>query len=82
MNLSSLHRQSKVGDTITISPGIFNENLVIDKSLTLKGAGSTESGTVVDGTKSGSVLTIGKIDPNIDVYLKDMLIRNGIGTLD
>ena len=70
------------GDTITISPGVFNENLVIDKSLTLKGAGSTESGTIVDGKKSGSVLTIGKVDPNIDVYLKDMLIRNGFGTLD
>ena len=26
------------GDTIAIDPGIFNENLVIDKSLTLKGA--------------------------------------------
>ena len=59
------------GDTIEISPGIFNENLVIDKSLTLKGAGSTESGTVVkglgtdngdnyyDGLGDGSVFNIG-----------------------
>jgi hypothetical protein len=70
------------GDTITISPGIFNENLVIDKSLNLKGAGSTESGTVVDGMGKGSVFTIGKVDPNIDVKLYDMLIRNGIGPSD
>ncbi len=67
------------GDTITISPGIFNENLVIDKSLTLKGAGSTESGTIVDGMGKGSVITIG-LDyyPNIEVSLKDMIIRNGL----
>ena len=70
------------GDTITISPGIFNENLVIDKSLTLKGSGNTESGTVVKGLGTDSVFTIGKVDPNIDVKLCDMLIRNGKGTLD
>jgi hypothetical protein len=74
------------GDTITILAGIFNENLVIDKSLTLKGAGNTESGTVVKGLGTDSVFTIGKVDPNIDVKLCDMLIRNGIrngvGTLD
>ena len=79
--IQSYINKAKSGDTITILPGIFNENLVIDKSLTLKGASSTESGTVVDGTRSGSVLTIGKIDPNIDVYLKDMLIRNGLSTI-
>ena len=34
------------------------------------------------GWIAGSVLTIGKLDLDIQVYLKDMLIRNGIGTLD
>jgi len=68
------------GDTITISPGIFNENLRIDKSITLKGAGSSESGTIVDGKGSGSVIAIGKVDPNINVNLYNMLIRNGLSS--
>ena len=69
------------GDTITIKTGIFNENLVIDKSLTLIGAGSSESGTVVDGNNFGTVFSIGGLDPNIDVILKNMLIRGGLSAL-
>jgi hypothetical protein len=67
------------GDTITIAPGIFNENLVIDRSLTLIGAASSESGTVVDGNGLGSVI---RIAPDLNVFLSNMLIRNGMGTLD
>jgi hypothetical protein len=70
--------KAKSGDIITISPGIFNENLVIDKSITLQGASSSDSGTIVDGNNLGAVFSIGKLDPNIDVILKNMLIRDGL----
>ena len=70
--------RAKPDSTVTIGPGTFYENLAIDKSLTIAGSGSTESGTVVDGSMDwGSVISI---DPNINVNLYNMLIRNGLSS--
>jgi len=60
------------GDTIIIAAGTYKENVHINKSLTIIGAG--EDKTVVDGNHASSVFTIG---PNIDVTLSGMTIRNG-----
>lgn len=66
------------GDTITVAAGTYKENVHIDKSLTIKGAGA--GSTIVDGNKAGSVFTIGKNNPDVDVALSDMTITNGIGS--
>ena len=65
------------GDTITIAAGTYKENVHINKSLTIIGTGGDK--TIVDGNRTGRVFTIGKGDPNIDVTLYGMLIRNGTG---
>jgi hypothetical protein len=69
--------QSKIdaadaGDTICVTAGAYKENIHIDKSLTIIGAGAEK--TVVDGNRTGSVF---KIDPNIDVTLSGVTIQNG-----
>lgn len=73
---------SQSGDTINVAGGTYYENVQIDKSLSIKGdvgsGPSTE--TVVDGQKSGSVFTIGKDDPNVEVSLRGIIILNGSGT--
>jgi predicted outer membrane repeat protein len=63
------------GDTINIAAWTFKENVRIDKSLTLIGAGA--SSTIVYGNKADSVFTIGSTNPNIDVTLSGLKIQNG-----
>ena len=63
------------GDTINVATGTYKENVKIDKSLTVKGAGSTK--TIVDGNKAGSVFTVGKNNFNAVVTLSGMKIQNG-----
>ena len=66
------------GRVIRVAPGIYNENVLIDKSLIVKGAGADK--TIVDGKQAGSVFTIGKNSPNVDVTLSGMTITGGTGT--
>lgn len=49
---------SDPGAAISVTAGTFNENVVINKYLTLTGAGSTPSGTVISGAASGVGLSI------------------------
>lgn len=65
------------GDTINVATGTYKENVQIDKSLTVNGAGSTK--TIVDGNKAGSVFTTGYNNPNVDVTLSGMTIQGGSG---
>jgi hypothetical protein len=67
------------GGTVNIAAGTYKENVKIDKSLTVNGAGATQ--TIVDGNKAGSVFTVGKNNPNIDVTLANMAITGGSGSL-
>ncbi|MCB0203786.1 MAG: hypothetical protein KDH89_03060 [Anaerolineae bacterium] len=46
------------GNMVNVSAGTFNENVVVNKYLTMQGAGSTASDTVVNGAGSGAGLSI------------------------
>jgi len=65
------------GDIINVKPGIYNENVVVYKSVTIDGAGVDK--TIVNGDTNGdtvgdgSVFTIG----DATVTLSDMTITNG-----
>ena len=63
-------------DTIYVASGTYKENVKIDKSLTIGGAG--ESWTKVDGRQAGSVFEIGSTNHGIKVTLSDIKIQNGL----
>jgi hypothetical protein len=67
------------GDTIYIGAGTYIENIIIDKNLTLQGAGAPH--TIIDGGASGIVLTI---DDNaaVTVAIIDLTITNGALGID
>jgi hypothetical protein len=65
------------GDTINVASGTYKENVKIDKSLTVKGAGSTK--TIFDGNRAGSVFDIGYNNPKVSVTLSDMTVQGGSG---
>jgi len=64
------------GATIYLLAKIYAENVMVDKSLGIKGtcAGST----IVDGDQKDSVFMIGANKPNVDVILSGMTIRDGL----
>jgi len=66
------------GDTIILTAGTYQENLLIEKPFTIKGAG--EGKTIIDGCQVGSVIIVGKNRSNIDVTLSGMTIMGGTGT--
>jgi len=65
------------GDIICIAEGTYIENIHIDKSLTIKGAG--EGKTIVDGNHVGPVFTVGKNNPEANVMFFGMTMNNGSG---
>jgi hypothetical protein len=64
------------GDAINLAAGTYKENVKIDKSVTIRGAGATS--TIVDGSNAGTVFDIGKNNANVDVTLSGMTIQNGL----
>jgi predicted outer membrane repeat protein len=62
------------GDTIQIAPATYQENLSIPRNLTLNGAKA--STTIVDGTSTSNVFTVGT---GIDLRLSNLTIKNGVG---
>ncbi len=73
---------TQAGHTLNIAAGTFNENVFVDKSLTLRGAGDgsdSATNTILDGT---SLTGIGiRLNNNVtDVTIEDMRIVNYSGT--
>src|SRR5271167_1052502 len=62
------------GDTIQIAAATYQENLSIPFNLTLKGAKAAT--TIVDGTNSANVFTVGA---GISLTLSNLTIKNGVG---
>jgi hypothetical protein len=63
------------GDTIDIGAGTYAEHLDIEKSLTLLGAGMAS--TIIDGSNSGTVVTIGLSNTAALVMLSGVTIQHG-----
>ncbi len=63
------------GGTVKVLKGNYNENVKIDKSLTVQGAG--EDKTIVNGQLSGPVFTTGLYNPSAVISLKGMTFENG-----
>lgn len=68
--------RAKDGDTINVFPGTYMENIHIDKSLVINGAGKDK--TIVDGRKAGPVFRIGDTNPSANVYIYGINIQNGL----
>ena len=64
------------GDSITIAPAVYGENLTINFSLRL--IGSNARTTIIDGAKSRRVISI--LSTSAAVTLSNLTIRNGIAT--
>jgi hypothetical protein len=60
---------AREGDTVLIAPGTYVENILVQKSITLAGAGGGE--TILDAGRNKSPLTIIKAD---NVIVRDMSI--------
>ena len=76
--IQSAVNAAKSGDWINVAEGTYKENIGVDKSLTINGAGLSRS--IVDGNKIGSVFKIGLTNSNIDVTLSGLGITGGSGT--
>ncbi len=68
------------GDTITVGPGTYTENITINgKSVTLQSSAGPDS-TVLDGNGSGSVITIAGSESNNSI-IRGFTIKNGRGSI-
>lgn len=64
------------GDTILVAAGTYNENVVINKDLTLRGATGTASDVIIDGS-GGNTIWIDS--PATDVVIEHLRAINGSG---
>lgn len=67
--------QAKNGDILIISPGLYKENIVINKEITIKG----ENGAIIDGGAKGNVVKV----TASNIVLDSLTIENsGFGQED
>jgi parallel beta-helix repeat protein len=65
------------GDTLSVFSGVYNENVVITKDLTL--IGESKDTTFIDGGGNGHTVNVGVVENEIDVSLSGFTIRNAGG---
>src|SRR5262249_24195065 len=71
--------QSGPGHTVQVAAGTYPEHVVVDRSITLAGAGV--SSTVIDGSGTGTVITIGASSASLTVSISRLTIQNGRGLI-
>jgi len=69
------HDSAAMGDSLLVSPGQYDENLIFGKSLTLVSSDGPEA-TVIDGMGVGRVLTI-MPGPGSGLLVAGFTLRNG-----
>jgi filamentous hemagglutinin family protein len=62
----------RVGGNINLAAGTFTESVIINKSLTLAGAGAAN--TIISGNNTARVL---QINPGVTATLQDLTVANG-----
>lgn len=63
-------------DRVIVATGVYAEHLILDKSLTITGAGA--DATILDGVRTGTVISItNTITSTTAVTITGMTIRNG-----
>lgn len=72
------HDQAVGGDIIQIAAGIYVENVVIGKDITLEGIDAAT--TIVDGNQTDRAIKIG-YSPAVSVTIHGLTLRNGQGGL-
>ena len=61
------------GDTVYVFNGLYNETVIINKSITFRG--QQQENTIIDGQNNGSVITV----TSDNVYIRRFTIRNSGG---
>jgi len=64
------------GDTVSVAPGTYNENLTIINNITVVGSG--RSSTIIDGGQRGTVVTVQAFATNVTI--QGVTLRHGSGT--
>lgn len=75
MTIQDLIDATPAGDIVNIPPGFYNEQLIIDKPLTLAGPAPHEGNAIIDGSGLANVSTIQILSSQ--VIVKDLTIQNG-----
>lgn len=72
-NIVNAIDSANAGDTVVVGAGVYSENLVITKDLTL--IGNSQETSVIDGCQVGRCI---KIEANITVKIVGFTIKNGL----
>jgi hypothetical protein len=67
--------QSKSRDIIMVAAGMYTEQDVIDRDISIQGSGAAR--TIIDGFLSGPVITIGAESRSLSVRISDIKIQRG-----
>ena len=75
MSIQAAINDAKAGDTVNVASGSFVENVVVNKDLTVVGAGDAASDTVISATATTS---IGVDITGSGVTLRDLRVTGGL----
>jgi hypothetical protein len=75
LTINAAIQRAASGDTVNIAAGTYDENVVIDRSLTLTGA--DQATTIIDGGGSGDVVQIPYISLTPVVTISKLTLQNG-----